>query len=91
MITMPGFLFFVVCFTFYYYYYPFYALEKEGEEKENEISCKCCDLHFLCQGCFYVLFYTSVLLFSEIIFLKVAFWPSSSEETNMRRVIGIEH
>jgi len=43
----------------FFFIYSFYALEKEGEEKEKKISCKCCDLHFLCQGCFYVLFYMS--------------------------------
>lgn len=63
-----GFFFFVwfslvclfVCFTCFYYHYSFYALEKEGEEKENEISYKCCDLNFLYHGYFYVHFYTSL-------------------------------
>lgn len=75
-----------------------YASEKEGEEKKKKkISYKCCDLHSffffvcVCQGCFYVLSYTSVSLFSNIIFLEVGFWPSSNEETNTRQQIGTEH
>lgn len=67
--------FVVVCFTFYYYYYSFYALEKEGEEKENEMCYKCCDLHFCVKDAF---MYFSMHLcdyFLRLFFLKLHFGP----------------
>lgn len=76
MITMPGFLFFffLFCFTFLFFLNPFYALEKEGEEKEKKISYKCCDLHFFCVKDAFMYFFIHLCdYFLRLFFLKLNF------------------